>query len=337
MEPFFTFYGFRYVKVSGISKVDPKDFTGVVLYSDLQQTLQVSTNDVKINRLMQNSLWGQRGNFMDVPTDCPQRDERLGWTADAQVFVNTACYHMDCYSFYKKYLKDLRYDQKVYYEGDIPMYSPSLKKAAGNGGAVWADAGTIIPWNLYQAYGDERRLNENYSMMKEYTDTLIMVDKKDGNRHMITSGAYRILFNEDFPGWLYAVNLGATTIWERWNSMLPDGRVNGMNMNSFNHYAYGSVCEAIYQYIAGLRFTKAGCKSALIAPKLNYRLKHMKLSFDSPLGMYQIEWVIQEDGVFQMDVIIPYGATARILLPSHKDRGGNFRRISLLLYTGHRL
>lgn len=456
VEPFFTFYGFRYVKVSGISKIDPKDFTGVVLYSDLQQTLQVSTDHVKLNRLMQNSLWGQRGNFIDIPTDCPQRDERLGWTADAQVFVNTACYHMDCYSFYKKYLNDLRYDQKVHYEGDIPMYSPSLKKAAGSGGAVWADAGTIIPWNLYQAYGDKRLLDENYSMMKEYTDTVITVDKKDGNHHIITSGftygdwlaqdgvcpqallggtdenfiksiyyknsldltakaakvlrkkederyysslsnqvrkailreyftpvgklavdtqtayvlslyyqvfidknkvieglkarlkkdlyriksgftgtplmlpvlfengmdeeAYRILFNEEFPGWLYAVNLGATTIWERWNSMLPDGRVNGINMNSFNHYAYGSVCEAIYKYIAGLKFTKAGCKCALIAPKLNYRLKHMKLAFESPLGTYQIEWFIQEDGVFQMDVMIPYGATAKVILPNHKDK-----------------
>ena len=132
--------------------------------------------------------------------------------------------------------------------------------------------------------------------------------------------AYRILFNEEFPGWLYAVNLGATTIWERWNSMLPDGRVNGINMNSFNHYAYGSVCEAIYKYIAGLKFTKAGCKCALIAPKLNYRLKHMKLAFESPLGTYQIEWFIQEDGVFQMDVMIPYGATAKVILPNHKDK-----------------
>ena len=95
---------------------------------------------------------------MDVPTDCPQRDERLGWTADTQVFVNTACYNMDTYIFYKKYLNDLRGDQTMYFNGDIPMYSPSLKKEAGEGGAVWADAGTIIPWNLYLNYGDKNLL-----------------------------------------------------------------------------------------------------------------------------------------------------------------------------------
>lgn len=455
IEPFFTYYGFRYVRVSGIKQVNPEDFIGIVLYSDITNTLQVETDNIKINRLIQNSMWGQRGNFLDVPTDCPQRDERLGWTADTQVFVDTACYHMDCYNFYKKYMMDLRYDQTRYYNGDIPMYSPSLKKQAGNGGAVWADAGTIIPWKVYQAYGDIKLLEDNYSMMKDYVDTLIERDRNDGNYHIITSGftfgdwlaqdgvceqamiggtdnnyiksiyyfnslklvaktanllkkkedekyyhmlskdvkkailkeyfsesgrlaidtqtayvlslyyqvykvkdkvieglrtrlnkdfykiksgftgtplmlpvlfgngmtndAYRILFNEKCPGWLYAVNLGATTIWERWNSLLADGTISGINMNSLNHYAYGSVCEAIYAHIAGLKCTKAGWVSASIEPKPNYRLKHMDISFESPRGVYKVKWEILKDGMFQLDVMIPYGTTAIIKLPDHEQ------------------
>ena len=110
-EPKFTFFGFRYVLVEGLKKVDPKDFEGIVIYTNLEKTIECKTDNWKINKLMQNSYWGQRGNFLDVPTDCPQRDERLGWTADTQVFVNTACYNMDSYIFYKKYMKDLRGDQ----------------------------------------------------------------------------------------------------------------------------------------------------------------------------------------------------------------------------------
>ncbi|MDD3409252.1 MAG: family 78 glycoside hydrolase catalytic domain, partial [Eubacteriales bacterium] len=160
IEPLFTCYGFRYAKLEGFEHPRAEDFTGVVLYSSLRQTLDVETDHPQLNQLMQNALWGQRGNFVDVPTDCPQRDERLGWTADTQVFVNTACYQMDCKDFYRKYMRDMRIDQQRYYQGDIPMFSPSLRGQAGHGGAVWADAGTIIPWNLYMNYGDKELLEE---------------------------------------------------------------------------------------------------------------------------------------------------------------------------------
>ena len=345
----------------GLKNVNPEEFEGVVIYTNLERVLECKTDNKKINQLIKNAYWGQRGNFLDVPTDCPQRDERMGWTADTQVFVNTACYNMDSYIFYKKYMNDLRGDQILYYKGDLPPFSPSLKhhmKNIDGGGAVWADAATIIPWNVYLNYGDKYLLNYFYPMMKEYVEVLINRDKEQGNKSLILEGfnggtdngfimsvyyyhsveltisaakelgynedyekytevknriyeailnkyfyedgrlnlntqtsyvlclkyniyknkeliiqdfkkrikedlyriktgftgsplilltlfdngmdeyAYRILYNEQFPGWIYAINLGATTIWERWNSLLEDGTVSGTGMNSFNHYQF---------------------------------------------------------------------------------------------------
>lgn len=448
-EPMFTYFGFRYILVEGLEEVNVNDFTGIVLYTDLDDTLECTTDNVKINRLMKNAYWGQRSNFLDVPTDCPQRDERLGWTADTQVFVNTACYQMDSYIFYKKYLHDLREDQVMYYNGDIPMYSPSLKRESGNGGAVWADSGTIIPWNLYMNYGDKMFLGYCYGIMKDYVETLILKDKEQGDRGLILYGftfgdwlaqdgvcpqslmggtdngfimsvyyynsinltakaakelgikedyerysalskkiysaildeyfapsgklalstqtsyvlslfygiyrnkerviedfrsrlnkdfykmktgftgtplmlltlfdsgmdddAYRILFNEECPGWLYAINLGATTIWERWNSLLPDGTISGINMNSLNHYSYGSVCEAIYSRIAGLKNLSPGWKEVLINPHFNYRMKEIHLKFNSPFGEYKVEWKVNGEKI-KVDIKIPVGGKANVVL-----------------------
>lgn len=465
VEPMFTFYGFRYCLVEGMATVDPADFTGVVLSSDLHEWLECQTDSPKINQLMQNTLWGQRGNFLDVPTDCPQRDERLGWTADTQVFVTTACYQMDCKDFYRKYMMDMRIEQTRYFAGDIPMYCPSLKGQAGAGGAVWADAATIIPWSVYCFYRDKDLLQENYPMMRDYAVTLIKNDRAHGkgrivtwgftfgdwlaqdgispqsvkggtdetlirtayywysihltalaahvldkakdaakfdrladkikqafineyitpngrlaahtqtayvlvlrfgltnNRQAIISGlkaqfqkdryrmktgfcgtplllpvlfdngmaddAYRFLYNEDFPGWLYSVNLGATTIWERWNSVLPDGTISGTDMNSLNHYAYGSVCEAIYTRIAGLQSGRNGWEYMTIQPQLNYRMKRMDLAFDSPMGRLRVSWRIKENGNIWLNVLVPVGAKAKVHLPFEENeaiwfkQGGN--------------
>ena len=120
--------------VEGIEKVDPNDFEGIVIYTNLEKTIECKTDNDKINQLIKNAYWGQRGNFLDVPTDCPQRDERLGWTADTQVFVNTACYNMNSYIFYKKYMSDLRGEQIMYFNGDIPSFAPSLQHQAIDGG-----------------------------------------------------------------------------------------------------------------------------------------------------------------------------------------------------------
>ena len=461
-EPKFTFFGFRYVLVEGLEEVNPNDFEGVVLYSDLKTVFRCTTDNPKINQLISNAYWGQRGNFVDLPTDCPQRDERLGWTADTQVFVNTACYQMDCYNFYKKYMKDLRGDQVLYYLGDIAKFSPCLKGKETPGGPVWSDAGTIIPWNFYMNYGDRIYLAHSYQMMRDYVEILIQRDIDQGNKHLILEGfaygdwlaqdgetsqslsgstdhgfiksmyyyhsldltskaaqelnklddyqryetikeevknaiinkwfshdgkflldtqtsyvlalsfdvyknkelliksfkerlekdshfiktgfvgtplilnclfdnnlneeAYHILYNEEFPGWLYTVNLGATTIWERWNSLLEDGTISGTSMNSLNHYAYGTVCEAIYSRIAGLKNLAPGWKKIEINPHLNYRMKKIDFSFNSPSGLFSISWEIKEQ--FELKVIIPNGVNATIKLPDgnvYNVTGGEYK------------
>ena len=433
-----------------IIPVNPEDFTAVVLYTDLPDTMRVHTSNEKLNKLLQNSVWGQRSNFLDVPTDCPQRDERLGWTGDAQVFANTACFHMNCEPFYRKYLMDLRYDQITYLHGDVAMYSPCLRDGA-SGGPAWADAATIIPWTMYEHYGNADHLREAYPLMHDYVETLIAKDQDAEGDHILKTGhafgdwlaldgaspcafkggtddtyvrtvyywysvtltaraaqvleeqedacryqklaadikdaiqkeffspagrlcidtqtgyilaiwfrlypdrdkiirgfkdrlsrdrlrlktgfvgtgfllqtlfeagmddyAYRMLFAEDFPGWFYAINLGATTIWERWNSVMPDGTLSPTGMNSLNHYAYGAVAGAVYSYIAGLQSAAPGWKRAVIRPHPNYRLKSIDLAFDSPAGTWQITWQIHSDGSLKIKAVVPEGTTARIVLP----------------------
>ena len=463
-EPKFTYFGFRYVLIQGLKTINPKDFEGVVIYTDLEKTIECKTDNEKINKLIQNTFWGQKGNFLDVPTDCPQRDGRLGWTADAQIFFNTACFNMDSYIFFKKYMNDLRGDQTMYYYGDIPAYSPSLKMQTINGGAVWADAGTIIPWNFYLNYGDKNLLNYFYPMMKDYVTTLINKAFEQGNQNLILSGftygdwlaqdaednlssfggtdhefiisvyyyhsidlislaakelgkirdykfytelknniyksilevffnengklqlkkntqtsyvlclyykiyknkdiiikdfkerikndlyhikagftgaplmlltlfdngmddyAYRILFNEKFPGWIYEINLGATTIWERWNSLLENGTISISSMNSFNHFAYGTVCEAIYTKIVGIINLDANWRKVKINPHLNYRMKNINFSYESISGKYEIIWK-WIDTRFNLRITIPFGCEAEIILPNGKNhfvKDGNY-------------
>lgn len=448
VRPQFTFYGFRYMLVEGIDKVNAEDFTGNVIYSDLDNTVAINTYNDKMNRLLANCLWGQRSNFVDVPTDCPQRDERLGWTGDAEVFSRTACFQMDCKAFYDKYLTDLRIEQKLL-GGGIPGYAPAFYEEKETSRSVWADAATIIPWNVYEFYGDTEFLKKHYSLMSEYVDFIIEQDnerggsrlynfgfhlgdwlsqdgvspdalkggtneyfiasvyyynsvkivansagvlgykdkeiyygriaeeikkaiiseyftptgrlaidtqtayvicvkfdlyvdkdklvsgfakrlKKDNYRikggfvgatqlvqAMIKSGlsddAFRVLYNEQFPGWLYCVNLGATTIWERWNSLNADGSISGTEMNSLNHYSYGAVAEAFYTYVAGLRNIGVAFKKVLIEPKFNYRLKKLDFTYRSVSGTYVINYEVKQGGKVHMHVEIPYGADAEFV------------------------
>ncbi|HIU59350.1 MAG TPA: family 78 glycoside hydrolase catalytic domain [Candidatus Scatosoma pullistercoris] len=450
VEPFFTYYGFRYVLVETDGEVNPEDFTAVRLSSKMDQTLEFRSSDAKLNRLIENAKRGQRSNFIDVPTDCPQRDERLGWTADTQVFAATASYNAETYSFYKKFMRDMAYDQNVYYDGEFPMYSPSLKGVCGPGGAVWSDAGVIVPWMLYRFYGDKELLRIHYEGIKKYLRKLcrgdeerrdghllsapftfgdwlaqdgicaqsmrggtddtfirsvyyyntactaaeaaavladpeeksfrelakdirksildeyfsksgrlavdtqtayvlslhfgIYVDKdkvKEGFRdrlrkdlYRMKSGftgtplmirtlfenglseeAYRMIFNEKCPGWMYQINLGATTIWERWNSLLPDGKISGTAMNSLNHYAYGSVAEAIYRSVGGLQLLDAAWRKARIAPVPDFRVTSCFLRYDSPCGPYIIDWKVSEENRMTLRVSVPHGCKAEIVLP----------------------
>jgi alpha-L-rhamnosidase len=455
ISPHFTYYGFRYAKITGISNEEIlKKFEAAALYSDIKRVGSIKTSNEKVNRLIQNSEWGQRSNFVDVPTDCPQRDERMGWTADTQVYCKTALFQTDAYNFYRKYLKDMASEQK-HTGGAVPHVIPAFEMR-DDSCSVWGDAATIIPWSLYLFYGDIQILSEQYESMKAWVDYIYSIDEQTGGKRLWSTGfhfgdwlgldsetgtdvkggtddtyiasayyfnsaqilaksaallgksgdaqkygklsdeilaairkeyftstgrlavntqtgyvlalafglcpdfakeriaadlaqklklnkvylktgfvgtvyickvlsdngyndlAYRLLLNEDCPSWLYAVNMGATTIWERWNSVLPDGKISDTGMNSLNHYAYGSVVEWMYRSIAGLNPTEKspGFKEAIIAPKPDCRIKEAEMSYDSPMGIYKICWKIEDDGLFKLKIEIPFGARAELILPN---------------------
>ena len=169
--------GFNYIKVEGYpGELNPEDFTAVALYSDMKKTGSFSTSDPLINQLQHNIQWGQKGNFLDVPTDCPQRDERLGWTGDAQVFSRTATFNMGVNNFFAKWLKDLAADQTQ--AGIVPFVIPNVLRAPV-GSTGWADASTIIPWNIYLAYGDKRVIEQQYPSMKAWVDYMQKQSKND--------------------------------------------------------------------------------------------------------------------------------------------------------------
>lgn len=175
-EPHFTWHGFRYIKVEGLSgALNPADFTAVTLYSDMPQTGHFSSSDTMLNKLQHNIEWGLRGNFLDVPTDCPQRDERLGWTGDAQVFSRTASFIRNVNSFFDKWMKDVAEDQ--FKDGRIPHVVPNVLGPDQGGSAGWADVATIIPWNMYVAYGDKKILEAQYPSMKAWVDYIKRVSK----------------------------------------------------------------------------------------------------------------------------------------------------------------
>ncbi len=166
-HPHFTFQGFRYIKIEGaINDLKPENFTAVAMYSDMQPTGTFATSNPLINQLQHNIQWGQNGNFLDVPTDCPQRDERLGWTGDAQVFSRTATFNMNVNNFFNKWLKDVAADQLD--NGSVPFVVPNVLGEGSAGSAGWADVATIIPWNMYLAYGDTMVLKQQYESMKKW-------------------------------------------------------------------------------------------------------------------------------------------------------------------------
>ncbi len=456
VEPYFTYYGFRYVLIDTDCEVRAEDFTAVRISTLMQQTCEFESSDKKLNMLIANIKRGQRSNFIDVPTDCPQRDERLGWTADTQVFSATASYNSETYSFYKKFMRDMEYDQRVYYSGEFPMYSPSLKGTCGKGGAVWSDAGVIVPWTLYRFYKDAKLLKKHYAGIKKYVDVLRKGDEERGDGHILSApftfgdwlaqdgicpqsmhggtddcfirsvyyynavktaaaaaevlglinekeeylkfseeikksiikeffsqsgrlavdtqtayvlslyfeiysdrnkviagfkdrlkrdlyrlktgftgtplladtlfkcgmedDAYRIIFNRECPGWMYQVDLGATTVWERWNSLLPDGKISGITMNSLNHYAYGSVAQSVYSHIGGLSLKESGWKEAKIAPVPNYRVRSCFMVYNSPSGKYTVKWRVNEENLFKLEVSIPHGCRAEVVLPYSENQ-----------------
>lgn len=444
LRPMFTYFGFRYIRVTGaIVPLTIGDVKGLVLHSAMDRKGYVETPHSKVNRLYENALWSQCGNFIDVPTDCPQRDERLGWTGDAQVFSATATYNMDTYAFYRKYFNDLHIEQDRR-NGGVPSYAPAFNEGMTPCCCVWGDAITIMPDTLYRFYGDREILVENYPYMKAWVDYIgtrtapdsnlwigdfhygdwvaldgatdqsvlggteedfiasvyyyhsatltaraasvlghddeqatyeqlaisikndilreyfsptgrLAIDTQTGyliclrygiyhDKEKLTRGlrrrfakdlyilkagftgasmacqvlcdhgfadlAYKLLTREDFPGWLNEVNLGATTIWERWNSLLADGSVSGTGMNSLNHYAYGSVVEFLYAHAGGLKPLTPGFQKASVRPYINHRLPGMSVKYDSPFGQYSIDWKINADNQVRMLLAVPMDCQA---------------------------
>ena len=175
-EPHFTFQGFRYIKVEGFTgELKPENITAVALYSDMKPTGTFTSSNTLINQLQHNIQWGQRGNFLDVPTDCPQRDERLGWTGDAQAFSRTATFNFGVNNFFVKWMKDLALDQQP--NGSVPFVIPNVLGANSGGSTGWADAATIIPWNVYLAYGDKQILKDQYNSMKAWVEYMEKASK----------------------------------------------------------------------------------------------------------------------------------------------------------------
>ena len=472
VRPHFTFYGFRYMKVSGITDIDLDHFVGCVLYSDMEQTGSICTSNDKVNQLVHNALWGQKGNFLDVPTDCPQRDERMGWTGDAQVFCQTASFNMYTPAFYRKYMYDMKLEQDTL-DGSVPHVVPDIlgqinrilyggdnegDEALGkpHGSCAWSDAGAVIPWTVYQSFGDKTLLKEQYENMKAWVDYVRKIDVekcqgsylwtdgfhfadwlaldnyhkdtcfgatdpyfvasayyyystfltakaaralgktedetyyldlashikeaflneyytptgrlaqetqtalsivlwlnlipegarqrqidtlikklKEENMHLTTGvvgtpilcpaltenghadAAYTLLLNEDYPSWLYEVNMGATTVWERWNSVLPDGSISDTGMNSLNHYAYGSIVEWMYRYMCGLNTCEEhpGFSRFVIRPFPDERFTQVAMTYDSVKGRIRSAWEKSGEG-YLYTVEIPFDTEADFVLTS---------------------
>jgi alpha-L-rhamnosidase len=220
-EPRFTFMGFRYAAFIGYpGELKPDDITGIVVYSDMAPAGSFECSDSLVNRLQQNIQWGQRGNFLDVPTDCPQRDERLGWTGDAQAFCRTAAFNMNVAPFFSKWLKDLSKDQ--YPDGQVPWVIPDVLRSNYGTSAGWGDVSTIAPWTMYQVYGDKKFLENQYPSMKAYVD---YIRKKAGDSLIWKGGSV-------FGDWLfYKPDMN--------NHTAPDGYTNP-DMIATAFYAYSA-------------------------------------------------------------------------------------------------
>jgi alpha-L-rhamnosidase len=448
--PHFTFQGFRYVQVEGYPGQEgslPLDnFLGEVIHSDMERAGDFECSNSLVNQLQSNILWGQRGNFVDVPTDCPQRDERLGWTGDAQVFIRTALFNYQGGPFFTKWLRDLKAEQLP--NGGIPFVIPNV--ADGHSSAAWGDAAVICPWTVYLIYGDTRLLAEQYESMKawveyirsqgeneylwntgfhfgdwlgldakegsyigatprdliatafyaystlllskaaavlgkkedelKYADLLdrvtkefnrefvtergrlaaptqtshvltLMFDLVEGsakeriaselhqmiidNEYHLTTGfvgtpylcfvlskngyhqtAVRLLLQESYPGWLYSISKGATTIWEHWDGIKPDGSFWSDDMNSYNHYAYGAIGDWMYRTIAGLDMdeTKPAYKRLHIEPQFaGAKMNYARASHQSMYGQIISGWQINGDQI-EVELEIPPNTTAYLVL-----------------------
>ena len=420
-HPELTFFGFQYIRLlSWPGKAKPENFTAIAVHSDMKRTGWLKSGNAELNQLFSNIVWGQRGNFLDVPTDCPQRDERLGWTGDAQVFIKTASYLFDTEKFFKKWLHDLAADQRE--SGEVGQVIPDLMPE-GDSSAAWGDAAAICPWQVYQTYADMAVLEDQFDSMRKWVDFIgsvtktpnlwtdhfhfgdwLGLDAPDGSYkgstredfiasafyahstelvvkagkllgrdvtvyeklhqnivavfrksfpeyrtqtehvlavhfglaedaqktadaladlvkadgvqlrtgfvgtpyilHVLTDYghadlAWDLVLRREYPGWLYPVTKGATTIWEHWDGIKPDGSFWSKDMNSFNHYSYGAVADWMFEQAAGIQHAedKPGFEELIYAPQPDARLGWLQAKLDTRHGTVSALWVCQEDGI----------------------------------------
>ncbi len=457
-EPNFTFQGFRYAKIVSFTTEPKKEhFTAYAVYSDMEETGTFSCSNSDLNQLQHNISWGLRGNFLDIPTDCPQRDERLGWTGDAQIFCRTSSFIRDTYTFFSKWLKDVEADQTP--EGGVPNIVPDLLsdgrgdptgllKDGEHSAAAWGDVAVINPYVLYQTYGDIDIIKNQYNSMKKWVKFMegnsndyiwnyklqfgdwVALDAEEGsyfgatpndltctayfansanllskmakiigkegdskyfgnlyskilnkfqrtffnedgtmtaqtqtshilalyfdlvpdkfksvvtkgllrllekeNWHLVTGfvgtpafchalsdnglkkEAYDLLLKDDFPSWLYQVKMGATTVWEHWDGLKPDGTMWSPNMNSFNHYAYGAIGEWMYKNILGLSLDEnnVGYKHFYIAPKIGGDLTEVNGTFKSVYGEISIDYT-NLNSTITLNFSIPVNTSATVIV-----------------------
>ncbi|MFG2961326.1 glycoside hydrolase family 78 protein [Streptomyces sp. NPDC048291] len=452
LEPALTFHGFRYAEVSGIAGLRAEDVEAVVITSDLRRTGWFDSSHDLLNRFHENVVWGMRGNFVDVPTDCPQRDERLGWTGDIQVFAPTAAFLFDTAGFLGSWLADLAAEQLP--DGSVPYVIPDVLHDASPASAAWGDAAVVVPWVLYQRTGDQAVLERQLPSMRAWVDKVESLAGPDRlwtggfqfgdwldpdappdapmrakadpdvvatahlarsaalvaeaarvlgrtaeaehyaalatevreafNRAYVTSAgrivsdaptvyavalcwgllpgeeqreqagrrladlvrasgfristgfvgtplvtdalastghadvAYRLLLQTGCPSWLYPVTMGATTVWERWDSMLPDGSINPGEMTSFNHYALGAVADWMHRRVAGLAPAAPGYRRIRVEPLPCAALTSASARHLTPYGEASVAWE-RVDGRFRLDVRVPVGTTAQVHLPGAVD------------------
>ncbi|WP_194396209.1 alpha-L-rhamnosidase [Microbacterium atlanticum] len=450
LEPSLTFHGFRYAEVAGLEDLRAKDIEAVVIGSDLERTGWFTSSHALLDRFHENVVWGMRGNFLDVPTDCPQRDERLGWTGDIQIFAPTATFLFDSAGFLTSWLADLAAEQDA--QGRVPHVVPDILRTdlTSAPAAAWGDAATIVPWTVWERTGDrvilERQLpsmrawvdcvraeagadliwrggaqygdwldptapHDDASLARadpdvvatahfarsaqivasaadvvgdddiaaEYSDLAARIreafrrefvtasgrvlsdaqtvyalalnwgliddpttreraadrlaDLVRASGHRIATGfvgtpivcdaltdagrhdvAHRLLLQTQAPSWLYPVTMGATTIWERWDSLLPDGTVNPSGMTSFNHYALGSVIDWLHRRVAGLGSTSPGFRTVAVRPIPPRALTRAAASHRTPYGMASVAWS-REAGEWALEVELPVGTTGVVELP----------------------
>jgi alpha-L-rhamnosidase len=447
LEPCFTFHGFRYAEVTGVEHLIAADVTGVVIGSDLRRTGTFTSSHALLDRFHENVVWGMRGNFVDVPTDCPQRDERLGWTGDIQVFSPTAAYLFDAAGFLDTWLADLAVEQSD--DGVVPWVVPNIVLGPDPATAAWGDAGVIVPWVVHEATGDRDLLRRQLPSMRGWVDHMAraagdshlwrggfqfgdwldpdappenafaakvdpdivatacfgrcarvlaqacevvgesdlaesygnladrvrdafvaayvtptgritsdtttayamaicwglmpadrlkaagerLADLVRGESYRIATGfvgtplvtdalamtgqvdtAYRLLLEDRCPSWLYAVTMGATTVWERWDSMLPDGTINPGQMTSFNHYALGAVADWMHRSVAGLAAGAPGYRRIVVRPLVTHDLDHAETALETPYGHAAVAW--RRDGTeVDLAVTVPVGASAEVWVP----------------------